>query len=200
METPAGVGSFPGPEQPLGDLVHRVGRTGPALPYAGPVTAPVQGSDVPAASGGPPAPTDHQPDGAAPPWRKPLLAGVAAAAGCLAIAVVDPQDSGVPICWSQGLFGVDCPLCGGLRATNALLRGDVAAAADHNVFVAVALPVVAVVWVAWVVAQVVGRPFRLPRVPRWLMGVGVVAAVAFTVARNVGGPAWVDWLAATSYR
>jgi hypothetical protein len=129
-----------------------------------------------------------------------LLAGVAAACGCAAIALVDPSDSGVPICWSQAVFGIDCPLCGGLRATNALVRGDFLAAADHNVLVAVGLPVVAIVWIAWVVAQMIGRPFRLPRPPKWLIAVSILGLVAFTIARNVGGPPWVDWLASTTYR
>ncbi|MHB1137402.1 MAG: DUF2752 domain-containing protein [Microthrixaceae bacterium] len=159
------------------------------------MTAPVQGSDLPAPAAS--APDDRS---GAPSWRKPLLAGVAAAAGCVAIVAVDPTDTGVPICWSQGLFGVDCPLCGGLRATNTLLRGDLLAAADHNVIVAVGLPIVAVVWVVWVLAQVAGRPFRLPRVPRSLLAVTAVAVLAFTIGRNVGGPDWVDWLASTTYR
>jgi hypothetical protein len=157
-------------------------------------------TDLPAA-----LPTDVPADASttsptAPPWRRPLIAGVAAAGGCVAIALVNPTDSGVPVCWSQALFGVDCPLCGGLRATNALMRGDVLAAADHNVFVAVALPVVAVVWVAWVVAHLIGRPFRLPHLPRWGLLTLASVALAFTVARNVGGPAWVDWLHSTTYR
>ena len=95
---------------------------------------------------------------------------------------------------------MDCPLCGGLRATNALVRGQFGVAADHNVFVAVALPLVAVVWIAWIAAQMVGRPFRLPKVPNWLIGALAVAALAFTIARNMGGPPWVDWLASTTYR
>ena len=44
-----------------------------------------------------------------------------------------------------------------------------------------------------------GRPFRLPHVPRWLLAVAAVAVLAFTVARNVGGSGWVDWLASTTY-
>lgn len=143
---------------------------------------------------------DHVDVPTQPAWRTPLAVGAAAVCGCVAIAIVDPTDSGVPICWSQALFGVDCPLCGGLRATNALMRGQFGAAADHNVLVAIALPVIAIVWVAWVVAQMIGRPFRLPRVPRWLIGTAAVLLLAFTVARNVGGPAWVDWLASTTYR
>lgn len=80
------------------------------------------------------------------------------------------------------------------------MHGQFGVAADHNVLVAIALPIIAIVWVVWVAAQMIGRPFRLPQVPRWLIGVLAVAVLAFTIARNVGGPPWVDWLASTTYR
>lgn len=182
----------------------RCARSGDLLPYADPVTIPV---DDPAhveatgtTLGSPPDPLDDGglPQGA-PKWRTPLIAGAAAACGCVAIALVDPTDSGVPICWSQGFFGVDCPLCGGLRATNSLMRGDLLAALDHNVFVAVGLPIIAVVWIAWVAAQMLGRPFRVPRIPRPVIAVLAVAIVAFTVSRNFDSPAWIDWLGSSRY-
>ena len=135
-----------------------------------------------------------------PVWRTPLIAGAAAACGCVAIALVNPTDTGVPVCWSRAILGVDCPLCGGLRATNALMRGRFLEAADHNVLVAVALPVVAVVWVLFVVTAVAGRPFRIPKIPRWAIWVLAVLVASFTVLRNTGGPAWVDWLASGNYR
>ena len=112
--------------------------------------------------------------------------------------MVDPRDSGVPICWSQGVFGIDCPLCGGLRCTNALLRGDLTAAADHNVLLAVALPVVAVVWAVWLYRSIRGQDLRLPRLPRWLIGAAAVVVVAFTVARNIDASGWIGWLGSTA--
>ena len=139
-----------------------------------------------------PAQPDH------PLWRAPALVGAGIAAGCAAIALVDPQDSGVPICWSQGVLGIDCPLCGGLRCTNALLRGDLAAAADHNVLLAIALPVIAVVWAVWLYRSIRGERFRLPAVPHWLIGVAAVAIVAFTVVRNMDASGWIGWLGSTA--
>ena len=81
-----------------------------------------------------------------------------------------------------------------------MMRGRFLEAADHNVLVAVALPVVAVVWVLFVVTAVAGRPFRIPKIPRWAIWVLAVLVASFTVLRNTGGPAWVDWLASGSYR
>jgi hypothetical protein len=137
----------------------------------------------------------------APPlWHKPAAVGAAVAAGSLAIALWNPGDGGTPLCWSQGFLGVDCPFCGGLRCVNSLMRGDWLAAADHNVLLAVVLPVAAVLWAVWMVKALRGERFELPKVPRaaW---VGVfVLLVAFTVARNVGGPTWAEWINSGVYR
>lgn len=133
-----------------------------------------------------------------PPWVAAAGLGGAVAAGALAIAAADPTDSGVPVCWSAGLFGVDCPLCGGLRCINSLVRGDWLAAADHNLLLAVALPLAAVGWVVWMVAALRGRPVHAPRVPTWAWWtLGVVVAV-FTVVRNLDLGPVAHYLAATS--
>ena len=80
------------------------------------------------------------------------------------------------------------------------MRGRFLEAADHNVLVAIALPLVAVIWVIWVAMAITGRPFRIPRPPTWLIAVLAVLVASFTVLRNTGGPAWVDWLASGTYR
>ncbi len=150
-------------------------------------------ADAPATS-----PVASAADAGPPRWMAPALVGAGLAAGCGVILALDPQDSGVPICWSQGVFGIDCPLCGGLRCTNALLRGDLAAAADHNILLAVVLPVVAVLWAFWLYRSIRGESFRLPAVPRWLIGVAAAVVVAFTVARNVDATGWIGWLGSTA--
>jgi hypothetical protein len=132
------------------------------------------------------------------PWRAPVVVGAVAAVGTVAIAALDPSDGGAPVCLSQSILGVDCPLCGGLRCVNSLVRGDLLAAADHNVLLAVVLPVAAVLWAAWMVRAVQGRPLRLPRPPRWsLVALGVVL-VTFTVTRNIGGGGWIGWLGSSA--
>ncbi len=126
----------------------------------------------------------------------PVATGAAVACGCAAIALWDPGDGGTAVCWSKAVFGIDCPLCGGLRATNAMLRGDWLAAADHNVLVAVLLPIAAVLWVVWLVRSLQDRPFTLPKVPTagWI-AIGVFL-LAFTVVRNLDvDVTWIHWLA-----
>jgi hypothetical protein len=131
-----------------------------------------------------------------PRWVAPVATGAALALGCAAVALWDPGDGGTAVCWSKSVFGVDCPLCGGLRATNALLRGDWLAAADHNVLVAIALPVVVVLWAVWLVRSLQDRPFRLPAVPRPVLVAVGVALLAFAVVRNLDvDVGWVHWLA-----
>jgi hypothetical protein len=143
----------------------------------------------------------HAPD--APPsaraqWALPAALGAAAAGGVVAIAALAPSDGGRPICLSQAAFGFDCPFCGGLRCVSALARLDPWTAADHNVVLAVALPLVAVAWLVWMVATLRGRALRVPRVPvaTWVaLGVWLVV---FTVVRNLGADGWTGWLAATA--
>lgn len=132
-------------------------------------------------------------------WLHRALPGLAAGGAAIGIALIDPTDTGVSICASQRLLGLDCPLCGGLRCVNALLRGDFLAAADHNVIAAVGLPMIAVAWLAWFLQPLTNRRVTTRPAPNWLVGVVAVAMLAFTVARNLGGPAWMQWLASGSY-
>ncbi len=127
------------------------------------------------------------------PLAAPLAIGAVAAAGCLAVAATDPGDGGVPLCWSRSVFGVDCPFCGGLRATNSLLRLDGSAALDHNFVLAVGLPVAAMLWIWSVVRRWRGAP-PLTAPPTWMLWAAGALLVAFGVVRNFGGPGWVRWM------
>lgn len=130
-------------------------------------------------------------------WKAPAATGVGALVGTAALGVVRPTDSGVPLCVSQGLFGIDCPLCGGLRCIGSLARADLWAAADHNVVLTLAAPLAVAAWTVWMVRSLQDRPLVLRAPPRWaLMAIGVVL-VAFTIGRNVGGTEALDWLAST---
>jgi hypothetical protein len=133
------------------------------------------------------------------PWLAPVGLGAFVATGVAYTAWQDPNADGVfPQCPTRTLFGVDCPGCGGLRAVHALTRADLAGAADHNVLLLVVLPVVALLWLRWLLRTLgVGVP-RLPTVPRraW---VGLATVVlAFTIVRNLGSPALFEYLSSTA--
>ena len=61
------------------------------------------------------------------------------------IGLVDPHkpDSVFPVCPFRLLTGWNCPACGALRMTHDVLHGDLAAAINDNVLLAVGIPVVA---------------------------------------------------------
>jgi hypothetical protein len=115
--------------------------------------------------------------------RAAALAGVTAVTGY--VFLLDPDREGAyPLCPSRTLLGLDCPLCGGLRGTHALLHGRVGEALDHNVLLPGVLAVLAVLLGLWLL-PLVGRPARRLPVPRWLGVAALALLVAFGVARNL---------------
>ncbi len=133
--------------------------------------------------------------------------GATAAAGCAVIALANPGDTGVPLCASRAMFGVDCAFCGGIRCTNSLLRGDILGALDHNLILAVALPVIAVAWIFWMTRQLLAepvmaspKPSALYRLPKWLSIGGGLTLLAFGLIRNFTGATWLIWLHSDSFR
>lgn len=126
-----------------------------------------------------------------------VVAAGALGAACAYTAFVDPNSSGAyPQCPLRLVTGVDCILCGGLRATNALLNGSIGRAADHNLLVVLLAPLLAYATVQWFAAQF---GWRLPSPPtrRWMLPAFLVVAVAFMVVRNLGvGPG--PWLHSTT--
>lgn len=129
----------------------------------------------------------------------PLALGAVAIGGCIAVGAANPGDDGTPLCWSRSVFGVDCPFCGGLRATNSLVRADLGSALDHNVVLAIALPVVALMWVSWLVRQWRCDDYQRQELPKWLVVTAGVLVITFGVVRNFGGPAWIRWLHSDGY-
>jgi hypothetical protein len=104
------------------------------------------------------------------------------------VFLMDPDKGGAyPLCPSKALFGVDCPACGGLRGTNALLHGRIGEALDHNLLLPLLLAAIAVGFGSWSLPPLLGRPAWHVRIPRWLAATLIVAVAAFTVARNLPG-------------
>lgn len=128
-------------------------------------------------------------------WRRlrAPLAFAGAIAGCtLAISMADPSTSGVyPPCPTKLLTGLDCPACGGLRATYALAHGRLGEAADRNLLFFLAVPLIAVAFVVALVGAWRGTPTSIAqwvnRHSRPLTWIGLAAMVVFTVARNIPG-------------
>ncbi len=131
------------------------------------------------------------------------VAGGAAAVGLLALR--DPNTSGsYGFCPLLAVTGLDCPLCGGLRGTSALLHGDVATALDHNALlplflgVAIVFAVTAFVRAGRVDSELAAsrsrvRPLTIrPAVLWWSLG--VVTAVFFVV-RNLPWFPYLDSVA-----
>jgi hypothetical protein len=106
-----------------------------------------------------------------------LLAGAVGYVG-----LVDPHNtnSAYPLCPFKWLTGWNCPFCGGLRMTHDLLHGDLMASINDNVFLLVAIPVLA----AWLLVRRRRGQSSLP-VPAALTITGV--AIAWTVLRNLPG-------------
>lgn len=117
--------------------------------------------------------------------KRALLLASGAVAGFALVASVDPNRPGhYPVCPSRALFGVDCPACGTLRGLHALAHGHIATALDHNVLLAVAVPLAAIALVL-ACLPLIGRPARTLRPPAGLVVAALTVAVAFAVVRNL---------------
>ncbi len=133
------------------------------------------------------APTSGPPPGIG----APVATAVAALAAVAMIAVVDPGEPGhYPSCPLLATTGLYCPGCGSLRAVHALAHGDVVGAWGRNPLTALAVPLLAVLWVRWLARSGYGRPARqLPSVA--LVWTVAAVIVAFGVARNLPGASWL---------
>jgi hypothetical protein len=116
-----------------------------------------------------------------------LVTAGALGAACTYLAFVDPNESSAyPQCPLRLVTGVDCALCGGLRATSALLGGDVARAARQNLLVVLLAPLAAWAMLQWFASQW-GWCIPGPPVRRWMAPALLAVALVFTVVRNL------DW-------
>lgn len=122
----------------------------------------------------------------------------AAAAAAIGIATLlylfDPAQHGFyPRCMLKVLTGIDCPGCGGLRATHQLLHGEWRRALNFNPLAAVGVPLAAL-------ASLVALPF--PSLRTRLLGITshpvTLAALGgvltgFTLIRNLPLHSWLNW-------
>lgn len=104
---------------------------------------------------------------------------VAASAVLAADLAFDPVDRHVPLCPLHAVTGLNCPLCGSLRAIFELAHGHLLNAVHDNLLLIAALPMIAV-W--WITSLLRGAPGRRPR---WLVPAVLGVAVTFAVVRNL---------------
>ena len=111
----------------------------------------------------------------------------------LALHLRDPHEQGSwGFCPWLVATGTYCPGCGGLRAVNDLTQGDLRAAASSNLLLVGSLPLVAALWVRSLVQAWRGRRRPLPTTAVGVASaLGLLAIVAFWVARNVPAGSWL---------
>lgn len=130
-----------------------------------------------------------------PRWAAPVGVAAAAAVATVALALRSPHVPGSwGACPSLLLTGLWCPACGGLRAVHELTHGDVGAALGYNAPVVLGLPLVAALWVWWLLTTLGRAPTsgRLAGVVRRALsppGAWVLLGLAalFMVLRNLPG-------------
>jgi hypothetical protein len=119
----------------------------------------------------------------------PLLAAV------IVIFLFNPVQHGFyPRCALYVTTGIYCPGCGGLRASYALVHGNIFAALHDNLLLVLALPVAGIYSIMSAQCWLKNEP--LPRfTPSPLMlKIMIVAVVLFTVLRNIPAAPF-NWLA-----
>ena len=132
------------------------------------------------------------------PVTWPVSLAVLGLFGAVILHLFDPTDNGdfYPSCPFLLMTGLQCPGCGTTRALALLTHGDVLGAIGMNLLLAVMLPVLAFLYVRWIVDILrpasKPKPFRPPP-PTWVLVLMVVGIVAFWVGRNLP---WFSFLAA----
>ena len=141
-----------------------------------------------------PSPLDSERAGARARLGAPLLAAGALLCATAVVAAVDPHQAGhYPLCPFRALTGLDCPLCGSLRATHDLAHGRLATAASENVLLVAAAPLLAIGWLLWLRRAWSGERTTVAATTRGQV-LAVAVLLVFMVVRNTP---WGHWFAST---
>lgn len=122
---------------------------------------------------------------------RPVLVAGCALTALGWVGTVDPSEPGhYPTCPFLAVTGWFCPGCGSLRALHALAHGDVSVAMARNPLMVLTVPALVVWWSVWLVRSVRRQPQRWAA-PAWAIWALLAVVVAFTVARNIPGAAFL---------
>lgn len=128
--------------------------------------------------------------------RPVLISGGLALAGCAVLALMPPGEGALyPPCPFLLATGLDCPFCGGLRSTHALIQGDVSRAFDHNVLVPVLLVAGVVGFTWWAIQRLRQGPVTVNwsrAVNRWVIPVAMIGIAVFWLVRNLPAFPYLD--------
>ncbi|MFC7451309.1 DUF2752 domain-containing protein [Rhodococcus daqingensis] len=127
--------------------------------------------------------------------RAPLAVAAAGAGAAALLYLRDPHRAGAyGFCPFHVVTGWWCPGCGGLRAVNDLVHGDLVASVSSNVLILPLVVVLAVAWVRWVRRRWGGVEDRMIVLGRPATAAILVLLAVFTVVRNTP---WAAVLAPT---
>lgn len=121
----------------------------------------------------------------------PIATAAAVGSAWLTVAVFGPERAMPLPCPLLSFTGLACPFCGGLRAAEALAHGDVVAAVGHNAVAVAAAPLLAGLWMGWLIRRRDGD--RSPMLVLSGRALLVLAAVLllFAIARNLPAGQWL---------
>ena len=113
--------------------------------------------------------------------------GIAAAVAMAAVLFLfNPAEHSIyPRCFLKMTTGLNCPGCGGLRATHQLLHGHVREAFFLNPLFVTALPLAAFLAMRAGWEKITGQKFRRLMRPSTAVWIGAVVVVLFGVLRNL---------------
>lgn len=115
--------------------------------------------------------------------RVALLIGAVVAAGCALLYFFNPTEHMFfPVCMFHRVTGLNCPGCGGLRATHQLLHGHLAMAFRLNPLFVMAIPV----GIGFLLRGVLKKSPEKKNSfqPVWIW-IAVALVIAFGIARNL---------------
>jgi hypothetical protein len=113
-----------------------------------------------------------------------VLAGVALA-GASALYLIDPARHEIYPCLLRATTGLQCPGCGGLRATHQLLHGHFAAAWDLNPLAVLLVPFYALLVCHLGLVLIRGHGFQWATPRPTVIWVGLGGIILFGILRNL---------------